>query len=145
MKLQKLLADVEVTELHADAGTEIGDISYDSRNTKPGDLFVAVRGYESDGHKFIGAACKAGAAVILCEEAPSEDVPYVLVRDSRLALALVSKNYFGDPASEMKLVGVTGTNGKTTTTLLMHAMGPNVAGVIGTAVAAGAMLTLLTK
>ena len=48
MKLQKLLVDVEVTELHADAGTEIGDISYDSRNTKPGDLFVAVRGYESD-------------------------------------------------------------------------------------------------
>ena len=119
MKLEKLLSGVEAAELHADAQTEIGDVSYDSRQTKPGDLFVAVRGYESDGHKFIGAAVNAGAAVILCEEAPAQDIPYVLVKDSRLALALVSKNYFGDPASEMKVVGVTGTNGKTTTTLLI--------------------------
>ena len=119
MKLKNLLTDTEVLELHADGQTEIGDVSYDSRQTKPGDLFVAVRGYESDGHRFIGAAAAAGAAAILCEEKPQEDIPYVLVKDSRLALALVSKNYFGDPASEMKVVGVTGTNGKTTTTLLI--------------------------
>lgn len=119
MKLETLLADVETLEVHADLQTEIGNVSYDSRHTEPGDLFVAIRGFESDGHRFIGAAVKAGAAVILCEEAPAEDIPYVLVRDARLALALVSKNYFHDPAGEMKVVGVTGTNGKTTATLLI--------------------------
>lgn len=119
MKLETLLADVETLEVHADLQTEIGNVSYDSRHTEHGDLFVAIRGFESDGHRFIGAAVKAGAAVILCEEAPAEDIPYVLVRDARLALALVSKNYFHDPAGEMKVVGVTGTNGKTTTTLLI--------------------------
>lgn len=119
MKLETLLAGVETLELHADLQVEIGDVSYDSRHTKPGDIFVAIRGFESDGHKFIGAAVKAGAAVILCEEAPQENVPYILVHNARLALALVSKNYFGNPADEMKVVGITGTNGKTTTTILM--------------------------
>lgn len=119
MKLEKLLKDVAVQELHADGQMELGDVSYDSRHTKPGDLFVAIRGYESDGHRFIGAAVKAGAVAVLCEEPPHEEMPYILVKDSRLALALVSRNYFGDPASEMKLIGVTGTNGKTTTTMLI--------------------------
>jgi len=119
MKLETLLDGVETLELHADLQMEIGDVSYDSRHTKPGDIFVAIRGFESDGHKFIGAAVKVGAAVILCEESPQENVPYVLVQNARLALALVSKNYFGNPAGEMKVVGITGTNGKTTTTILI--------------------------
>lgn len=119
MKLRELLTTVEVIEKNADPETEIGNISYDSRKTRKGDLFVAVRGFESDGHKFVGAAVKAGASVILCEEKPEESVPYVLVKNSREALALVSGNYFGNPASSMVLVGVTGTNGKTTTTMLI--------------------------
>ena len=119
MKLAELLSKINVVEMHADPQVEIGDISYDSRKTKEGDLFVAIRGFESDGHKFIGNAVKAGAAVILCEEAPKEDVPYVIVENTRSAMSIASINYFNDPASQMVLVGVTGTNGKTTTTLLL--------------------------
>lgn len=119
MKLRELLTDVETAEIHADTETDIGDISYDSRKTKKGDLFVAIRGFECDGHRFIGAASDAGAAVVLCEEKPEIDIPYILVKNSREALALVSRNYFGKPDSKMKIVGVTGTNGKTTTTMLL--------------------------
>ena len=119
MKLSELLKDVETVELHADPETEIGDISYDSRQTKPGDLFVAIKGFESDGHAFIKAAVEKGAAAVICEVMPDFDVPCVLVENSRLALAIASRNYFGDPASKMKMVGVTGTNGKTTTTMLL--------------------------
>lgn len=119
MILRDLLKGVETLEINADPELELGDISYDSRKTRAGDLFVAIRGFESDGHRFIGAAVAAGAAAVLCEERPETDVPYVLVGDARLALALVSKNYFGDPTAGMKLVGVTGTNGKTTTTMLL--------------------------
>ncbi len=119
MKLGELLTDIEIIERNADLETEIGDISYDSRRTRKGDLFVAIRGFESDGHRFIGSAISAGASVVLCEEKPEEIVPYVLVKNSREALALVSKKYFGNPTSGMKLIGVTGTNGKTTTTMLI--------------------------
>lgn len=119
MKLKELLIDVEVIESSANMEEEIGNISYDSRKTAKTDLFVAIRGFESDGHEFIAAAAKAGASVVLCEEKPSVKIPYVLVKNSRVALALVSRNYFGNPGSQMKLVGVTGTNGKTTTTMLI--------------------------
>lgn len=119
MKLKELLADIEIEVIHADTEIEIGDISYDSRNTRKNDLFVAIRGFECDGHKFIGAAIKSGAAAVICEEKPDDEIPYILVRNSREALALVSKNYFGAPTSKMTLVGVTGTNGKTTTTMLL--------------------------
>ena len=119
MKLKALLTDVKVLKINAETDTEIDSISYDSRNTMKDDLFVAIRGFESDGHKFIGAAISAGAAVIICEETPKEKIPYILVENSREALAIVSRNYFGDPASKMTLIGVTGTNGKTTTTMLL--------------------------
>ncbi|MBP8641119.1 MAG: UDP-N-acetylmuramoyl-L-alanyl-D-glutamate--2,6-diaminopimelate ligase [Oscillospiraceae bacterium] len=119
MKLKELLMDVEVIESNADMETEIGDISYDSRKTNQNDLFVAIRGFESDGHGFVGAAVKAGASVVLCEEKPLVKIPYILVKNSREALALVSRNYFKNPTAQMKLIGVTGTNGKTTTTMLL--------------------------
>jgi len=119
MKLSEILKDLSVTALNADAELEISDIYYDSRAVEPGGLFVAVRGFESDGHKYIPAAAEKGAACVVCEEAPGVDIPYVLVENSRLALALASRNFFGDPSSEMTVIGVTGTNGKTTTTYLM--------------------------
>ncbi len=119
MTLSELLHGLDVLESTADLDTAIGDLSYDSRKTKKNDLFVAVRGFESDGHKFIGAAVKNGAVVVLCQDKPEEDIPYVLVADSRYALAIVSCNYFGNPASKMTMVGVTGTNGKTTVTMLL--------------------------
>jgi UDP-N-acetylmuramoyl-L-alanyl-D-glutamate--2,6-diaminopimelate ligase len=119
MKLKDILKDIAVSELHAEPETEISDIYYDSRAVAPGGLFVAIRGFEADGHRYIGAAAEKGAACVICEEPPSGDVPYVLVGDSRLALAICSRNFFGDPSSEMTVIGVTGTNGKTTTTYLI--------------------------
>ena len=119
MLLKEILKDIPVVELHADPETEIGGVSYDSRSTRSGDLFTAIVGTVSDGHKFIPAAVEKGAHAVLCERAPEQDVPYVLVEDSRLALALAARNFFGDPAGKMTMIGVTGTNGKTTTTYLI--------------------------
>ena len=111
MKLSQLLRDVAVTRLCADADTEIRDIQFDSRKVQPGDLFVAVEGLKSDGHRFIPAAVEKGAAAVLCMHEPEGDIPYILAEDSRLALAQVSAAYFGHPSESLIMVGVTGTNG----------------------------------
>lgn len=118
VKLKDILKGVEVLELHAPAEMELCDISYDSRKVSHGHLFVAVVGFASDGHRFISMAREKGAAAVLCQRPPEEDIPYILVKDSRLALAQVSANFFCHPAEEMTFVGITGTNGKTTTTML---------------------------
>ena len=136
MKLSQLLRGVPVRECHADMEMEISGVSYDSRKTAAGDLFVAMMGYETDGHKFIPMAREKGAVCVLCQERPQGEGPYVLVEDSRLALAQVGRAWYGDPAASMKMVGVTGTNGKTTTTYLLkdileQAAGAKV-GLIGT-------------
>ena len=136
MKLKELFASVEVLELRADPETELTGVCYDSRAAKPGDLFVAIRGFSSDGNRFIPNAVAAGAAVVACETAPELDIPYVLVKDSRRALAEVSCAFFDHPAEKMKIIGVTGTSGKTTSThlirhILESALGAKV-GMIGT-------------
>ena len=136
MKLSELLRDIDVAELHARPDTEISDVCYDSRSVGPGAAFIAVRGYETDGHMYIPAAVEKGAALVICEEAPSVETPYVLVKDSRRAMALAAANFFGRPAEALTVIGVTGTNGKTTTTnlvrsLLMTVTGAQ-AGLIGT-------------
>lgn len=135
MKLSQLLSGVHVTELKADPNLEISGVSYDSRTTKPGDLFVAVTGFAADGHKFIPMALEKGAAAVLCEHGPVE-APYVLTGSSRAALAAVGANWFGHPAESMKITGITGTNGKTTSTYLLktvleRCLGARV-GLIGT-------------
>lgn len=119
MKLKELLNTIECLELHADPETEITGISYDSRTTNPGELFVAVSGLAVDGHRFIPKAVARGAAAVLCERAPEQAVPYVLVASSRRALSLASANWFGRPAEKMTMIGLTGTNGKTTSTYLL--------------------------
>ena len=119
MKLRELLSGVEVLEWHAPEELEIGGVSYDSRETAPGDLFVAMTGYAADGHDFIPMARGKGAVCILCERAPEDAQPWVKVAHSRRALALLSANWFSHPAEEMTMIGVTGTNGKTTTTYLL--------------------------
>ena len=119
MKLAEMLKDIKVLKLAADVNSEIAGISYDSRRTKPGDMFVAISGFESDGYAYIPSAIENGACVILCDRAPKVEIPYVLVENCRHALAMASRNYFGDPAGEMCVIGVTGTNGKTTSTYLM--------------------------
>ena len=119
MRLREILKNLDILETNADMDMDIGGVSYDSRQTKPGDVFVAVRGFDTDGHQYIQAAMKAGAAAAVCEEKPAEGTPYVLVADSRLALAIASRDFFGDPASKMTTIAVTGTNGKTTSTYLL--------------------------
>ena len=90
MKLKELLKDMQVLELCADPELEITGVSYDSRQVKPGDLFVAVTGFAADGHRFIPMAQDKGAAVVLCERAPAAG-SYVRVADTRLGLALVKR------------------------------------------------------
>ena len=135
MKLKDLLQGLEILELQADMETEITGVSYDSRQVRPGDLFVAISGFAADGHKYIPVALEKGAAVILCEQAP-ETGRFVRVADTRMGLAQVSCNWFDHPAKKMTMIGVTGTNGKTTTTYLLkhileETMGAKV-GLVGT-------------
>lgn len=136
MKLQELLAGIPVLDAAADLETEITGVSYDSRRTKPGDLFVAMTGFATDGHQYIGKALENGAAAVLCQQTPETDCPYIQTEDSRRALAVVGANWFHHPASGMTMIAVTGTNGKTTTTYLLkaileQALGAKV-GLIGT-------------
>ena len=119
MKLEKLLSNVEIIENNTDGGIDIPGVCYDTRVMRDGELFIAIRGYQTDGHNYIEEAVRRGAVCIICEEAPALPVPYVIVKDSRKALALISAVWFGSPANKIKLVGVTGTNGKTSVTHLI--------------------------
>lgn len=122
MKLEQILENVDIKEMHAPAELEISGICYDSRAVGPGDLFVAVRGFTVDGHRYISKAVAAGAAAVLCEQAPDEDIPYIITSDSRKALALASCSFFSNPAGEMKIIGITGTSGKTSSSYLIKHM-----------------------
>lgn len=123
-------------ELHASADTEILHLTDDSRAARRGSLFVAVRGESEDGSAHIADALKNGAACTVCETPPDAAIPYVLVPDSRFALARLAAAWYGEPARKLTMVGVTGTNGKTTTTMLLkqlleRTLGAKV-GLIGT-------------
>ena len=119
MKLRELLQGIQVLDLQADPETEISSVVCDSRKAEKDCLFVAVSGFASDGNRFIPMAMEKGAAVAVTAKAPTEPVPYVLVSSDRLALALISANFYGHPADHMTMIGVTGTNGKTSSTLLL--------------------------
>ncbi len=119
MKLKELLKNISVLELHADETLEIESIVYDSRKATAGSLFVAISGFASDGNRFIPMAMEKGAAVVVTARRPVENVPYVLVENDRLALALLGTTFYGSPAKDMVMIGVTGTNGKTSSTLLL--------------------------
>ncbi|MDO5445942.1 MAG: UDP-N-acetylmuramoyl-L-alanyl-D-glutamate--2,6-diaminopimelate ligase [Eubacteriales bacterium] len=137
MKLGKLIEKLNIISSSADEGIEISGICYDSRTAEPGNIFVAVRGFESDGHRFIPNAVKAGASVVICEEL-SEDpgVPCIVVENARYALAMISCAFYDYPSEKMQVIGITGTSGKTTSTnlvkhILETAAGAKV-GLIGT-------------
>ncbi len=119
MKLKDVIRDLPVLSLRADPETEITAVECDSRNVEPGALFAAIPGFTADGHKYIPKAAANGCAAVLCQTPPEIDVPYILVEDSRLCLALAACNFYGHPSREMRIIGVTGTNGKTTTTFLV--------------------------
>lgn len=128
MKLRDLLARVPLKGGIPNLDMEIFSISYDTRTLEPGALFVALSGDKTDGHRYIQAALEKGAVAILCQTPPSDPGPWLVTEDSRLALALVSANWFGCPGDEMTLLAVTGTNGKTTTSSLIKEM---LEGVLG--------------
>ncbi len=119
MKLKELLTGIEILAATADMEQEITQVAYDSRRVTPGSLFVAVAGFATDGNRFIPMALEKGAAAVVTAKAPEGDVPYVLVSSDRLALALIGANFYGNPAKSMHIIGVTGTNGKTSATLLL--------------------------
>ncbi|MDE6569620.1 MAG: UDP-N-acetylmuramoyl-L-alanyl-D-glutamate--2,6-diaminopimelate ligase [Alistipes sp.] len=123
MKLATLLNNIAVREVVGSASVDIAGLTYDSRSVRAGDCFFAVRGTQCDGHAFIGAAVGAGAAAVVCEELPAEQaehVAYVVVDDAQAALADMAAAFYGHPSRELRLVGVTGTNGKTTTATLLY-------------------------
>ena len=119
LKLGELIQKIKIISCHADLNTEISGISYNSRLTKKGDLFVAIKGLSVDGHKFIRSALENGAAVVLCQDPPEDGTPYIQTDDCRLAMALISSVFYGEPSREMKMIGITGTSGKTTSSFLI--------------------------
>ena len=136
MKLKELLKNIAVLECTADPDLEIGNVCYDSRKATPDSLFVAISGFASDGNRFIPMAREKGAVAVVTARKPEGDVPYVLVESDRMALAMLGCNFYGYPAKDMTMIGVTGTNGKTSTTLLLkqvleNCLGAKV-GLIGT-------------
>ena len=120
MKLRDLLQGIPVLEATVDLNMEIENVVYDTRKEiTSGSLFVAIKGFSFDGNSYIPAALEKGAAAVVTAHKPAGDVPYVLVSSDRLALAMLGTNFYGRPAEAMKMVGVTGTNGKTSVTLLL--------------------------
>lgn len=120
--LKDILYKVSLVSTSGNMGGEVGSIAFDSRKVQVGTLFVAVKGTQVDGHDFITKAIESGADFIVCEKIPStlvEGVTYVAVKDSADALGVIASNFYDNPSSKLKLVGVTGTNGKTTVTTLL--------------------------
>ncbi len=128
MKLRDLLAGIPHTGEWYDEEMEINSISDDSRKIKPGGLFAAIAGVKENGHDYIPCAMERGAAAVLCERPAELPGVYIVVEDARQAYARLCANWFGRPGEEMTLVAVTGTNGKTTTTSLLHEV---ISGVTG--------------
>ena len=121
--LKDLLKDTPVTVLHGDGSTTVAALAYDSRAVTRGDCFFATRGTQSDGHDFIPDAVAKGASAVVCEQLPAETahgVAYVVVPDATGALADMAAAFYDHPSRELKLVGITGTNGKTTTVTLLY-------------------------
>ena len=119
MKLKELLQGIRVLETNVDFEMNIDAVAYDSRKVTAGSLFVAITGFASDGNRFIPMALEKGAAVVVTAKKPAQEVPYVLVENDRYALAMIGTNFYGHPAKAMTMIGVTGTNGKTSVTLLL--------------------------
>ncbi len=125
MRLNELLKNVETLNIIGDVEVEITGVNIDSRRIEKGHLFVAIPGTQTDGHKYIPKAIELGAAAVLCENVPEQQVPgvtYIQVASTEDAVGKVATLFYGDPSRKLKLVGVTGTNGKTTIATLLYNM-----------------------
>lgn len=124
-KLKDILYKVALTEVVGSTDTAVSSIQFDSRKVANGCLFVAVKGLKSDGHDFIDQCIEKGAVAVICELMPEkqhEGVTYLCVKDSAEALGIIASNFYDQPSTKLKLVGITGTNGKTTTATLLFKM-----------------------
>jgi UDP-N-acetylmuramoyl-L-alanyl-D-glutamate--2,6-diaminopimelate ligase len=125
MKLSKLIENIEVRNVIGSLDVEINEVNIDSRKIGPNHLFVAMKGTQTDGHRFIPKAIELGAVAVLCEDlpdAPVEGITYVQVASSEYQVGPVATTFYGNPTDKLKLVGVTGTNGKTTIATLLYNM-----------------------
>ena len=123
MKLQELLKGVGIVSFNGDLNVEINGIVYDSRKTKKGNLFICVSGYTKDGHSYISDALQKGAAAFIVEkDVEVKGATVVKVHSSRSAMPLLASNFYANPTQELRLIGITGTNGKTTTTYLIKSI-----------------------
>ena len=123
MKLTELLKNLTIKAIEGSADVEIADVNIDSRQVKPGHLFVAIKGTQTDGHQYVAKAIEQGAVAILCEKMPDErdaSVCYAQVESTEAVVGEVATTFCGNPTSKVKLVGVTGTNGKTTIATLLY-------------------------
>ena len=122
MKLSEILVNCNLLEIVGEKNLDILDISFDSRKVSEGTMFFAVKGTQVDGHDYIDKAIEQGASAIVCEKMPrkkSGQVTYVKVDNSAYVLGVAASNFFGNPSEKLRLVGVTGTNGKTTIATLL--------------------------
>ena len=123
MKLNELLKAIQPTQVIGNQEVEIKEVNIDSRQVREGDLFMAMRGTQTDGHAYIASAIEKGAVAVLCEDLPellNDRVTYIQVKESEDAVGKLATTFYGDPTSKLKLVGVTGTNGKTTIATLLY-------------------------
>ena len=120
--VREILYGSSLKEVVGTTATEINKLIFDSRKVSKNDLFVAIKGAASDGHQFIDKAIEKGASTIVCEVKPKElhkDINYIIVEDSHKTLSVLANNFYDQPSKKLKLIGITGTNGKTTTTTLL--------------------------
>jgi UDP-N-acetylmuramoyl-L-alanyl-D-glutamate--2,6-diaminopimelate ligase len=123
ISLKDILYGVGLTAVSGTTAKLVNNICFDSRVVALDDVFVAIKGSLSDGHTFIKKAIDLGANAIVCEKMPEElinEISYIEVEDSKKALAIMASNFYGNPSKNLKLVGVTGTNGKTTVSSLLY-------------------------
>jgi UDP-N-acetylmuramoyl-L-alanyl-D-glutamate--2,6-diaminopimelate ligase len=135
MKLRELLVGADFTGVEGDADTDITSLAYDSSRVAPGALFFCVRGQRADGHDFAPAAVERGAAALVVERSLDLPVPQVTVPDARAAMAPIAVRFWGDPTATLRVAGITGTNGKTTTAFLIRHIleaGGTQTGLLGT-------------
>ncbi|EOU1470821.1 MAG: UDP-N-acetylmuramoyl-L-alanyl-D-glutamate--2,6-diaminopimelate ligase [Clostridium perfringens] len=124
MILKSLLKGLDYEVIKGNEESKVQNIRYDNRKIEQGDAFVCVKGFKVDGHSFIGDAIKKGAKTLIVQEDVNvqEDITIIKVRDTRKALAIMSSNYFGNPKDKLKIIGITGTNGKTTSAFIIKSI-----------------------
>lgn len=122
MKLKQLLQAIEIIDSKYDSDIEIDNIQYHSAKVSKGSLFVCIKGYKTDGHNYLESAVSAGAVAAIVEDFMDLDIPQYKVKNSRMALALLADTYYKHPSSQLKVIGITATNGKTTTSFMMDSI-----------------------